>query len=263
MGLRAVSHLLNRAFAKIITSMLNTFPVVFIHGFIGTLDVPSYDSEHAAPDLLGYGEHRSAPPDSISLPGQVEHLRAFIYARFGRRPVDVVGHSVGGAIAMLLAHRYPDYVRRIVNVEGNFTLDDAFWSASVGRMSPEQADAMLAAFRADPLAWISGSVTAPTPPLKEVASRWLSHQSASTLRAMGQSVVATTGNERYLAAVEQVFDRHPVYLLSGEHSRKGWNLPDWALKKCAGDHALANCGHLMTLDDEGAFSAAIKRFLTQ
>lgn len=42
-------------------------------------------------------------------------------------PVDGVGHSVGGAIAMLCAHTYPDHVRRIVNVEGNFTLADAFW----------------------------------------------------------------------------------------------------------------------------------------
>jgi len=30
------------------------------------------------------------------------------------------------------------------------------------------------------------------------------------------------------------FDRHPVSLLSGEHSRKGWKVPDWALEKCAG-----------------------------
>lgn len=28
---------------------------------------------------------------------------------------------------MLCAHTYPDHVRRIVNVEGNFTLADAFW----------------------------------------------------------------------------------------------------------------------------------------
>ncbi|WP_199540278.1 alpha/beta fold hydrolase [Paraburkholderia kururiensis] len=243
--------------------MSNTLPVVFIHGFIGTLDVAAYDSPHGAPDLLGYGEHQSAPPDAISLPSQVEHLRAFVDARFGSEPVDIVGHSVGGAIAMLFAHTYPEYVCRIVNVEGNFTLDDAFWSASVGRMSPNEADAMMNRFRSDPLAWISGSVTAPAPHLREVAVRWLAHQPASTLRAMGQSVVATTGDDNYAARLQQVFDRHPVYLLSGEHSRKGWNVPDWALEKCAGDHTLANSGHLMMLDNSVGFSAAIKRFLAE
>lgn len=243
--------------------MSNTLPVVFIHGFIGTLDVASYESPHAAPDLLGYGEHQSASLDAISLPGQVEHLRAFVDTRFGSKPVDVVGHSVGGAIAMLFAHTYPEYVRRIVNVEGNFTLDDAFWSASVGRMSSNEADAMMNEFRSDPLAWISRSVTAPAPHLSELALRWLAHQPASTLRAMGQSVITTTGDDNYLAVLEQVFDRHQVYLLSGEHSRKGWNVPDWALEKCAGDHTLANSGHLMMLDNGVAFSAAIKRFLAE
>jgi len=243
--------------------MSNTSPVVFVHGFIGTLDITGYELPHAAPDLLGYGEHQAVPFDAISLPGQVEHLRAFVDARFGSKPIDVVGHSVGGAIAMLFAHTYPEYVRRIVNIEGNFTLGDAFWSASVGRMSQSEADAMLQDFRADPLAWISSSVTAPAPHLSGIAARWLAHQPASTLRAMGQSVVTTTGNDDYPTVLEKVFDRHPVYLLSGERSRKGWNVPDWALEKCAGDHTLANCGHLMMLDDDVAFSAAINRFLAE
>ncbi len=164
---------------------------------------------------------------------------------------------------MLFADAYPEYVRRIVNIEGNFTLGDAFWSASVGRMSQSEADAMMEDFRADPLAWISSSVTAPAPHLGPIAARWLAHQPASTLRAMGKSVVTTTGNDDYPTLLEKVFDRHPVYLLSGEHSREGWNVPDWALEKCAGDHTLANCGHLMMLDDDVAFSAAIKRFLAE
>lgn len=237
-------------------------PVVFVHGFIGTLDVAGYEHPHAAPDLLGYGRHQDASFEAISLPGQVEHLRSFVDARFDGGPVDMVGHSVGGAIAMLFAHAHPDRVRRVVNVEGNFTLDDAFWSASVGRMSQGEADAMLAGFRADPLAWVSGSVTDPTQPhLTETAARWLAHQPASTLRAMGRSVVTTTGDATYLAALAQVFDRHPVYLLAGERSRPDWNVPDWALEKCAGQHTLADSGHLMMQDDPAAFTAALQRFL--
>lgn len=238
-------------------------PVIFVHGFIGTLDVAGYDHPHAAPDLLGYGRHQAVPFEAVSLPGQVEHLRSFVDTHFEGGPVDVVGHSVGGAIAMLFAHTYPGHVRRVVNIEGNFTLADAFWSASVGRMSQDEADAMLAGFRVDPLAWISGSVTEPGPHLNEIAARWLAHQPASTLRAMGQSVVTTTGDDAYLTALAQVFDRHPVYLLAGDRSREGWNVPDWALEKCAGQHTLANSGHLMMLDDPAAFTTAVQRFLTE
>ncbi|WP_260263021.1 alpha/beta fold hydrolase [Delftia acidovorans] len=123
-------------------------PALFIHGFIGSFDVASFDLPHAAPHLLGYGDCRAVDAGRVSLPAQVEHLRAYIDTHMGGGPVDLVGHSVGGAIAMLLAHTHPGRVRRIVNVEGNFTLDDAFWSASVGRMSQDEAEAMLARLRA-------------------------------------------------------------------------------------------------------------------
>ncbi|MGF6639897.1 pimeloyl-ACP methyl ester carboxylesterase [Paraburkholderia sp. MM6662-R1] len=48
--------------------MKNDPPVIFIHGFMGTLDVWQYEPKHASPDLLGYGEHRSVPFEQISLP---------------------------------------------------------------------------------------------------------------------------------------------------------------------------------------------------
>ncbi|RQR59696.1 alpha/beta hydrolase [Burkholderia sp. Bp9125] len=236
-------------------------PVVFIHGFIGTFDVPGWHGPHLAPDLLGYGAHRAAPPDGITLAAQVEHVRQAADAHFGGAPVDVVGHSVGGAIAMLFAHAHPARVRRIVNVEGNFTLDDAFWSASVGRMSPADAHAMLDGLRADPLRWLGGAIPSPAPALRDTAARWLAHQPASTLRAMGRSVIDTTGDAGYLAALAQVFERHPVYLIAGERSRDGWHAPDWALARSAGVEIVDGCGHLMMSERPDAFRAVLARCL--
>jgi len=239
---------------------MNT-PVIFIHGLIGTLDVIDFDYTHASPDLLGYGADSTAPSHSISLNAQVENVRVFIDRHFDGRSVHVVGHSVGGAIAMLLAHAHPEYVRKIVNVEGNFTLDDAFWSASVGRMTSAEADAMLEGFREDPVAWLSGALAKPTEKMYETAVRWLGYQPASTLRAMGQSIVATTGNIDYLAAIKSVFERHAVYLIAGERSRGDWNVPEWALEKCADYQTIRQCGHLMMLEDPEAFSATVKQCL--
>ncbi|WP_445147030.1 alpha/beta fold hydrolase [Dyella sp. Tek66A03] len=236
-------------------------PVIFIHGFIGAL-VPDFPFPHASPDMYGYGKHRNAPVDVITLPHQVDYLRTFVDEHFHGGPVDLVGHSVGGAIAMLFAHAYPDHVRRIVNIEGNFTLADAFWSASVGRMSQSEAEALLDGFRADPAAWIGRSVITPKPESEAVAAQWLDFQPASTLRAMGQSVVSVTGDGSYLEALAKVFEERPVYLLSGERSHDGWHVPDWALQKCAGRLTLAGCGHLMMLDNPPAFSAALASFLT-
>jgi len=236
-------------------------PVIFIHGFIGTLDVIGYAAPHAAPDLLGYGEYRDVVPDRISLPAQVAHLRGLIDARYGNVAVDLVGHSVGGAIAMLFAATHPDRVRRIVNVEGNFTLADAFWSASVGRMTDNQAAAMLAGFQAAPLQWLRGAIPEAAPDRAALAARWLAHQPASTLRAMGRSVVEVTGGEDYPALLRGVFDRHPVYLLAGERTRQDWNVPDWAVECCAGMKVMPGCGHLMMVERPQEFAETIAALL--
>ncbi|RQS55586.1 alpha/beta fold hydrolase [Burkholderia sp. Bp8986] len=236
-------------------------PVVFVHGFIGTFDVPAWPGPHLAPDLLGYGIHRDAPFDAITLAAQVEHLRQAIDTHYGAQPVDLVGHSIGGAIAMLFAHAHPARVRRIVNVEGNFTLDDAFWSASVGRMSPAQADAMLDGLRSDPSGWLRGAIDEPSPRQLDDARRWLAHQPASTLRATGRSVVATTGEPGYLQLLAEVFERHPVWLVAGDRSRAGWHVPDWALARCAGFETIAGCGHLIPAERPAAFREALARCL--
>lgn len=236
-------------------------PVVRIHGLIGAFDSPGGLAGHVAPPLLGYGPHQSMPAAGISLPAQVEHLRAYLDRHFPGEAVDLVGHSVGGAVAMLLAHAYPRHVRRIVNVEGNFTLADAFWSASVARMDAAAAEAMLEGFRADPLAWLARAVDAPAPHWRAVASRWLALQPAATLRAMAASVVAVTGAPDYLPALRQVFARHPVYLLSGRRSHDGWDVPEWAWHVCAGHQVLDDCGHLMMLERPTAFAAALRQCL--
>jgi pimeloyl-ACP methyl ester carboxylesterase len=103
-----------------------------------------------APDLLGYGQHRNVPEAAVSPPAQVDELQSCKRHAYGNERVDLVGHSVGGAIAMLLAYREPAMVRRVVSVEGNFTLKDAFWSASLGQMSIPQVAAVLEGFTSDP-----------------------------------------------------------------------------------------------------------------
>ncbi|MEM5436402.1 alpha/beta hydrolase [Paraburkholderia diazotrophica] len=245
-------------------------PVVFIHGFFGPLSATEFAEDHAvqrssrrvlAPDLLGYGEYQHLPFDAITLHAQAEHISRSIEQQFGDETVDVVGHSVGGAISMLLAHAHPERVRRIVNIEGNFTLDDAFWSASVGRMSDADANALLERLRSDPLEWLRGAGVDAAPDMRDAAAHSLARQPASTLRAMGQSVVATTGDKLYLSTVRAVFGSHPVHLIAGEHSRDGWHTPDWAWNECASFQTIEGAGHMMMLERPHAFAAALRHCL--
>jgi pimeloyl-ACP methyl ester carboxylesterase len=243
--------------------MDDSAPVAFVHGLIGTLQEPDlvgfFDKGRAiAPDLVGYGRFRDAPPDEVHIPAQVAHLHRTIESAFGSEQVHLVGHSIGGAVAALYSFAYPETVKSLVSVEGNFTLKDAFWSASVARMTPEQADEMLAGFRQDPAAWLARSGIPPEPRLVEIAARWLARQPASTIRAMAQSVVAETEPDEYLQKVRSIFTRLPVHLVCGEHSQGGWDAPEWAIREAKSFTVVPGVGHLLMLERPAEFAATIK-----
>lgn len=66
-----------------------------------------------APDILGFGYTKSPPGLEFSLGRAVDHLTAFI-DELQLGPVDIVGNSFGGALALALTAKSPEKVRRIV-----------------------------------------------------------------------------------------------------------------------------------------------------
>lgn len=241
-------------------------PVVFVHGFVGNLRSSAnalriLGRRTLAPDLLGYGIGAEDSSADISLVAQVRDVIACVERAFGTQTVDVVGHSVGGAIAMLLVAERPSMFRRVVNIEGNFTLEDAFWSASVGRMSSSEAELMLAGLRADPAPWLNRAGLPVTEGNVRLAREWLGFQPSLTLRQMGRSVVDVTGKTDYLDRVQSVFQTHPVYLFAGERSLASWHIPVWASKQAAGTVVITGAGHLMMIEQSNQFIEQLVRVL--
>lgn len=66
-----------------------------------------------APDMLGFGYTERLPGDVYSMDRQVAHAIAVLDALDIER-TDLVGNSFGGAIALALAIRHPERVRRLV-----------------------------------------------------------------------------------------------------------------------------------------------------
>jgi pimeloyl-ACP methyl ester carboxylesterase len=96
-------------------------PIVLIHGITGTSDQwePAIDQltgGHAvlAPDLLGHGES-AKPRGDYSLGAYASAVRDTMVA-LGHERATIVGHSLGGGIAMQFAYQYPERCERLVLV---------------------------------------------------------------------------------------------------------------------------------------------------
>jgi pimeloyl-ACP methyl ester carboxylesterase len=100
-------------------------PLVMVHGWMDVavsyqfvVDAFAQDHYVIAPDWRGYGFTQSPGTDNYWFPDYLADLDFLLDHYCPGEPVDLVGHSMGGNIAMLYAGTRPDRVRRLVNLEG-------------------------------------------------------------------------------------------------------------------------------------------------
>src|ERR1700739_1997478 len=93
--------------------------LLLIHGMAGSSDswrsvLPQLSKKFRviAPDLLGHGES-AKPRSDYSLGAFAVFLRDFL-DELGVSQATVVGHSLGGGVAMQFVYQHPDYVKRLV-----------------------------------------------------------------------------------------------------------------------------------------------------
>lgn len=103
-------------------------PVVLVHGFldhalawdtVARRLVDVLQRPVVAFDQRGHGlSDHIAPEAAYHLWDQVADADTMLRLLGGNRPVDLVGHSMGGSVCALLAGAHPDVVRRLVLIEG-------------------------------------------------------------------------------------------------------------------------------------------------
>ncbi len=250
------------------TGRLNTSrsPVVLVHGLIGSLGYfhpesrLSAHSVHAI-DLLGYGVFRCVDPLQPGLTRQVDHVAALIES-LGVGCAWLVGHSLGGAIAMLVADSRPDLVCGLINVEGNFTLKDAFWSSRIMKLTPAQWRMEYRAMRADIHTWLTKCAIDPTPQRIEWATAMLDHQCPETIHTMSEALINATGAPEFLDTVQRIVDRElPLHLIAGRRSLAQWDVPEFVRRAAISLNVFEGAGHLMMLERPDAFCDVIARLL--
>jgi pimeloyl-ACP methyl ester carboxylesterase len=235
--------------------------LVMIHGLLGSgayygprQYLPGLDLH--TPDLLGYGAKRSVDA-GIDLHAQAAEVARVLREEVGA-PAWLLGHSVGGAVMMLAAHEAPDYVRGLISVEGNFTLKDAFWCARIAAMPDADWAAEYGAMEDDPAAWLERIGIEASDERVVLAREILENQPCTTVRAMARSVLEVTGAPGYLDLVRRVLGTGvPLYLLGGELSAAGWDVPEWVLALACRSLVQPGAGHMMMLEDPAAFCGIV------
>ncbi|HEY0681583.1 MAG TPA: alpha/beta hydrolase [Steroidobacter sp.] len=115
-------------------------PLILLHGWGDTgetyqflVDCFSADRTCIAFDMRGFGRTQR-PAEGYWFPDYLADLDALLDQLAPEAPVDLVGHSMGGNIAMLYAGVRPQRIRRVVSLEG----------FGMARTTPDQAPARYA-----------------------------------------------------------------------------------------------------------------------
>jgi pimeloyl-ACP methyl ester carboxylesterase len=100
-------------------------PLVMLHGWMDVaasfqfvVDSLAQERSVIAPDWRGYGLTECPVTDNYWFPDYLADLDFLLDHYSPGAPVDLVGHSMGGNVAMLYAGARPARIRRLVNLEG-------------------------------------------------------------------------------------------------------------------------------------------------
>ncbi|RDK03611.1 alpha/beta fold hydrolase [Paraburkholderia lacunae] len=123
-------------------------PIVFLHGFGSTkedyADIVHYaafaDHPVLAYDAPGCGATLCGDLSKVSIPFLVATAKA-VLAHFGIDRFHLVGHSMGGLTALMLAYEEADRVLSFADIEGNVAPEDCFLSRQVVDYPSDSAEA--------------------------------------------------------------------------------------------------------------------------
>jgi pimeloyl-ACP methyl ester carboxylesterase len=224
-----------------------------------------------APDLLGHGDS-AKPRGDYSLGANASLLRDFMLA-LGHERATIVGHSLGGGIAMQFAYQFPDRIERLVLVSSGGLGREV--TALLRAVALPGAEFVLPLLVSGPLvsagATISGwierigvrlgsdvaAMATGFASLQDIEARRAFVQTArAVIDAGGQRVNAT--DKLYLAeAVPTLLlwgDRDPI--IPARHGMRAHELmPGSRLRIFPG------AGHFPHHDDPAGFAAAITEFV--
>ncbi|MFF8880028.1 alpha/beta fold hydrolase [Streptomyces flaveolus] len=191
-------------------------------------------------DLPGHGISDRPQDFGYTLDDHAGALAAALDAA-GVNGAELIAHSMGGSVAVVLAHRRPDLVSRLVLTEANL---DAFPPPTAGSSG-------IAAHEEDD--FVNG---AHARVLEDVGPQWAATMRLADPRALHRSAVGLRrGSEPVMRTLLERLDVDRVYL-QGEHSGE---LAGHQGLEAAGVRVVTvpGAGHNVMFDNPDAFAAAV------
>ena len=266
-------------------------PLVLIHGWMDVAAsfqfvVDALEREHfiIAPDWRGFGLTASGGADSFWFADYLADLDALLDHYAPGTPVNLVGHSMGGNVAMLYAGLRPERIRRLINLEG-FGLPDTLPAQAPGRLTQwmdEVKQFHLGALNLktyDSLDAVASRLAKNNRYLSMDKARWLAHHWSAEIAPgqwtiLGEAAHKITSAQLYrVDEVLAVFRNiaAPTLMVEAEDdSMTAW----WRGQFTLAQHrerlksvaqvdtvTVPDCGHMLHHDQPQAVAALLERFI--
>ncbi len=263
-------------------------PLLLLHGWMDVgasfqrcVDRLAAERDIIALDWRGFGRSGTADQtDGYWFYDYYADLDAVIDYLSPDVPIDLLGHSMGGNIAMVYAGTCPERVRRLINVEG----------FGLARTQPSEAPARLAHWLAqlkEPVSMRSfaslqevvAKLIRRSSHMEEGFAFWLAQQWTERKDDGRWHVIADAAHKRVnpvlyrcdeiQAAWENI--AAPVLLIEGDEaaqnlSKNGRDLQELEARlsklKCLKRFKIDRCGHMVHLDQPDALAQAVEHFLS-
>jgi pimeloyl-ACP methyl ester carboxylesterase len=233
--------------------------VLFLHGFGCAKE--TFDQAFEIPELRnfslcsfdfpGHGQSDRLQPSLYSLETYAEIANSLV-DRIDHKRVFIVGHSMGGAVAVIAAQGRQD-IACLVSVDGNLVSQDC---GIVSRSTAAQsAEEFARSGYSDFAARLKGS-----PRQDEVAwANWYAEAEPSALHASARSLVEWSDSGKLLDLFGEIDCGAYIY---GDQEQKSYLLP--LLYKSAGHasvYRIPHAGHFVMIDDPFQFYSVLTRTL--
>lgn len=263
-------------------------PLLLVHGWMDVgasfqrfVDTLNTAREVIAIDWRGFGGSRALrPSDSFWFYDYYADLDAVIDHISPNAPIDLLGHSMGGNIAMIYAGTCSERIRRLVNVEG-FGLARTLPSEAPGRLarwlSELKTPVAIRTFAS--LQDVAGHLMKRSPHMEERFALWLAGEWAERKADGRWYVMADAVHKRVnpilyrcdevLAAWENITAR--VLWVEGDKadqnylSRERYTREEFEARlgrvKSLERLRIDDCEHMVHLDQPGLLAQAVESFL--